>query len=1042
MHRRDDVAERQREQDGDVGGLDSVAETGGVVPDAVVAGDSMDAAVAAPARRRTLRPSFGRTGYGTREAWLLAVCCVAQFMVILDLSIVNVALPSIQSSLGFSPAELQWIVDAYAIAFAGFLMLGGRAADLLGQRRVFVAALILFSAASLAGGASVNKEMLIAARGVQGLSCAFMAASSLAIITSSFPPGPKLHRAIALWAAMNGAGGAAGTLFGGIITQELTWRWVLLINPPIGIAAALVGWKLVADVRRRREGSFDLAGALTLTLGQIVLVYGVVEAGLRGWYDPLALGPMLGGFALLMLFNVIEVRIAKEPLIPFKEFTRPLATANGIVILFSAALFPMWYLSSLYLQQVLGLSPLKAGLAFLPMAVAIMLVASRAGKLASRFGLRAVLCSGLLLMAAGFLLFTKIAASGSAIVYVVIPGTLTAAGIALSIVPSTILATQGVKPGQAGLASGVVNTARQAGGGLGIAIIITLATSISSHAIGLGHGVPQALTNGFRVGYYIGAGLALAAGIIAFLFVERPGPGLGPAIRRLPIVAGVALVIGAFVAIDFAVGGSLGPPLGHYTRQGAYSFVSAPHLHPPIVRSDVTPIHPDQELAPGYIFLGNFYEVNFPPMVGQSGPMIMSTHTLSARNDRLDPVWFKPVPQKEVASGLTPQTYQGKPALSWWQGVLTQTGETLSGEDVLVNQHYQTVATLKGTNGWVPTVHEMIVQGNHAWISVNKNLAKDLSPYGGAYNGAFIDSAVQEYDLKTGKLLYTWDALKHIPLGDSWASLPTNGFPWDAYHINSIQLLPHGLMLVSMRDTWAAYLVDIKTGRIVWTLGGRHSSFKLGPRAFFSWQHDVRVYPGTPLVSMMDDHCCQETGGGTYVSPTAPSRGLVLKLDTRTHTASFVSQYSHGRNFDTQYMGNLQPVAGGREFVGWGSMQNFTEYTPQGQMILDAYLPFPDISYRALVEPWVGKPLYPPVGAARSSGGKTTVYASWNGATEVVSWRVLAGASASQLSPVTTANKSGFETRIQVPGHFRTFRLQALGVGGRVLGTSRPFSSR
>ncbi len=360
--------------------------------------------------------------FGSRELWLLGVCCVAQFMVILDLSIVNVALPSIQSALNFSSGELQWVIDAYTIAFAGFLLLGGRAADQLGQRRVFVAALVLFAATSLVGGASVDKQMLIAARAVQGFSCAFMAASSLAIITSSFPPGPKLHRAIGLWAAMNGAGGAAGTLFGGIITQELSWRWILLINPPIGIAAALVGWRLVADIRRRREGSFDLAGALTLTIGQMVLVYGVVEAGLRSWHAPLAIGPILGGLFLLMLFGLIESRLASEPLIPFKEFTRPLRTANAIVLLFSGALFVMWYLSSLYLQQVLGLSPLHAGLTFLPMALMIMLVASRAGKLVGRFGVRAVLCSGLVMMTAGLLLFTKIAASGSSIVYVMVPG--------------------------------------------------------------------------------------------------------------------------------------------------------------------------------------------------------------------------------------------------------------------------------------------------------------------------------------------------------------------------------------------------------------------------------------------------------------------------------------------------------------------------------------------------------------------------------------------------------------------------------------------
>src|SRR5437588_8001271 len=283
--------------------------------------------------------------------WLLGVCCVAQFMVILDLSIVNVALPSIQFDLGFSAPDLQWVVNAYAITFAGFLMLGGRAADHFGQRRTFVAALVLFALASLAGGAAPNRGMLIGARGLQGLAGALMAAASLAIITSSFPPGPKLHRAIGIWAAMNGAGGAAGTLFGGIITQELSWRWVLLINPPIALAAVLVAYWVVADRRRTRTGgSFDLAGALTLTIGQMVLVYGVVKAGTDGWDSLVADIPIAAGLALLAIFGLVESRIASAPLIPFRDLTRPLNVANGIVLLFSAALFPMWFISSLYLQ--------------------------------------------------------------------------------------------------------------------------------------------------------------------------------------------------------------------------------------------------------------------------------------------------------------------------------------------------------------------------------------------------------------------------------------------------------------------------------------------------------------------------------------------------------------------------------------------------------------------------------------------------------------------------------------------------------------------
>jgi len=984
----------------------------------------------------------------SRSGLILTVCCVAQFMVILDLSIVNVALPSIQSSLSFTSADLQWVVDAYAIAFAGFLMLGGRAADQLGQRRVFVAALILFSITSLVGGAAVNRQMLIVARGVQGFSCAFMAASSLAIITSSFPPGPQLHRAIGLWAAMNGAGGAAGTLFGGIITQELSWRWVLLINPPIGIATAVIAWAVVAD-RRRGDAhqSFDVAGAVTLTLGQMVLVYGVVEAGLRGPGAGLALGPILAGLVLLAGFCVIEIRFASRPLIPFKDLTKSLQVANMIVLLFSAALFPMWYLSSLYLQQVLGLSPLHAGLCFLPMALTIMVVARSAGKLVSRFGVRAVLSGGLLMMTAGMLLFTKIAASGSAIVYVVVPGILVAAGIGMSIVPSTIAATQGAKQGQAGLASGLVNTSRQVGGGLGIAVLITLATSLSSHLIGAGHGELQSLTDGFRLGYFIGAGLCAAAAVLTLTLVPRAAPahaGHAPAApgppapvhlsRRAPIAVAVALVIVAFIALDFAVGGSHGAPIGSYVTNNTYSYVSAPNLRPPVIRTD-TPTD-TSKLAPGYIFMTNFYDLNYPPMEGQSGPLIL--------DNQLQPVWFKPVPTNVVAGNLSLQVYNGKPVLAWWQGTITSTGSTESGEDVIVNQHYQPIATLKGADGWVLTLHELVIRGHYAWVTANKDIPKNLSRWGGAYNGALTDSAVQEYDLNTGKLVYSWDALDHIPLSDSRASLPTNGFPWDAYHVNSINLPGDGTFVVSMRNVWAIYKVNMATGAIEWTLGGPHSSFKLGSGANFEWQHDVVTYPGASgglLMTMFDDHCCQITGGGTYVSPTAPSRALVLKLNLSNHTATFAGDYSHGNNFDADYMGSVEPLANGNEFVGWGSAPWFTEYSSSGQMLLDARLPGSDITYRATVEPWVGLPLYPPAGAARTNNGRTTVYASWNGATELASWRVLGVSSSGTTSTLASAPKSGFETAIPAARGYTRFEVQAVNSAGRVIGTSQQFSA-
>ena len=363
---------------------------------------------------------------------------------------------------------------------------------------------------------------------------------------------------------MNGLGGAAGTLFGGVITQLLTWRWILFINPPIAVATAVIAWFVVKDKTRKTPG-FDIPGALTLTIGQIVLVYGVVRAGIVGPTAAGALIPIIVGLVLLMAFNVIEIRFAKAPLIPFKQLTRQLNVANGIVILFSGALFPMWYVSSLYLQLVLGLSPLLAGLTFLPLALMIMAVASRAGKLVTRFGVRAVLGGGLLMMTAGMLLFTKIFAyNGSedftlAAIFIIIPGLLTAGGIALSIVPSTIAATQGAKPGRAGLASGLVNTSRQIGGGLGLAILITLATSRTSSLLGHTTDTNQALVEGFRLTFYICAGLCATAALFTFLFISKGAASQGSLLRRFPIAAAVAVAIGTFAALSFALTGNHGP---------------------------------------------------------------------------------------------------------------------------------------------------------------------------------------------------------------------------------------------------------------------------------------------------------------------------------------------------------------------------------------------------------------------------------------------------------------------------------------------------
>jgi EmrB/QacA subfamily drug resistance transporter len=962
------------------------------------------------------------------QSLLLGVCCVAQFMVILDLSIVNVALPSIQSSLKFSASDLQWVIDAYAIVFAGFLMLAGRAGDLWGQRKTFVAALVLFSAASLGGGVAPTSGVLIGARAIQGLAGALMAASSLAIITASFEAGPARHRAVGLWGAMNGAGGAAGTLLGGVITQELSWRWVLLINVPIGLAAAMAATAVVADRRSDKRVSFDLAGALLLTVGLLLQAYGAVTAGSDGWDSAAALVPIAVGAVMLGLFGVVEARFARAPLVPPKAFTRPLRVINLIVLLFSAALFPMWYVGSLYLQQVLALTPLATGLVFLPMALAIFACASQAGKLVGRVGVRPVLGGGLIMMTAGMALYARIGASGSAVQYVVLPGVLTAMGIGLSIVPSTIAATQTAEPGQAGLASGLVNTSRQVGGGLGLAVLISIATLYTSHRIGAQHPVDQALTDGFRVAYLIGAGLCAVAAVLTFALVPRLQADLRHPTAGRRVLGVIAAVIGCFAVLGFAFPRSHAAPLGAYTTSGAYTFASAPGLHPP--KLTLERAAPGAQRLPGYLMLANFFDVTHPPMVGQSGPLMLDSH--------LSPVWFAPVPSDLVASNLEAQTYDGRPVLTWWQGDVSATGAINRGEDIVVDDHYRRMATLKGADGWVLTLHTMVIRGHDAWVTANKNVRADLSDDGGVSNGVITDSAVQKYDLRTGKLLSSWSALAHIPRRDAYTQPPPNGFPWDAYHVNSVQPYGNDTFLVSMRNTWAAYLVNARTGHIIWTLGGKRSSFAIPGEGAFKWQHDAELHAGS-RVTLFDDHCCDITGADTYLPATGPSRGVTFKLDQASHTARVVSQYSHGATFHSEYMGNTQVLPNGNVVVGWGQVPFVSEYTASGKLIFDAAFPSPDMSYRAYVQPWVGRPLYPPSGAARSRGGTTTVYASWNGATQVSAWRVLAVTAGGATRPLSTHGRTGFETAIPVSRGAQRFRVQALDASGRVLATSRAF---
>jgi hypothetical protein len=431
--------------------------------------------------------------------------------------------------------------------------------------------------------------------------------------------------------------------------------------------------------------------------------------------------------------------------------------------------------------------------------------------------------------------------------------------------------------------------------------------------------------------------------------------------------------------------------------------------------------------------VANFYDLTTRPMIGQSGPLIL--------NNDLQPVWFRPVPQNVVASDLATQTYHKKPVLTWWQGTITDTGQTQSGEDVIVNQHYQTVATLHGKDGWVPTMHEFLIRGNDAWVTADKNIPMNLAKYGGTSEGVLDDSAIQEYDIKTGQLLYTWNALDHLPLTDSHTQPPANGFPWDAYHVNSLQLVGQDKFLVSMRNTWAAYLVHMKTGRVEWQLGGKHSTFQVGKAASFEWQHDVRLHAGG-VVTMFNDNCCQISGAGFYIAPAGPSAGLELRLHINARTVSVLAKYQHPNKVSAAYMGNLQLLPDGNVFLGWGEQPYLSEYSKSGKLLLDGVFPGPDLSYRATLRQWVGLPSYPPRGAARSTPGGTAVYASWNGATQVAAWRVLAGRTGSHLAPVAAAPKAGFETKLDVKGGgYQVFELEALNSQGKVIGSSKHFQA-
>jgi EmrB/QacA subfamily drug resistance transporter len=465
-----------------------------------------------------------------RARWAaLVVVCFGQFMVILDATIVNVALPSIQTDLELSTEQLQWIVNSYTLLFGGFLLLGGRAADLLGRRALFLAGLALFSAASFVNALANTGEVLIVARGVQGLGAALVSPAALSIITTTFAEGEERTKAMGVWGAIAGAGGAFGLLIGGILTDVLSWPWIFLVNIPIGIGTALAALRFVpesrAEVAPRR---FDVAGAVSVTAGLLVLVYAIVRAQVKGWGSLHTLGLTALALALLAAFVVIERR-SVAPLVRLGLLrVRTLATANGVLFIVAGGLFGMFFFASLYVQRILGYSPLKAGFAFLPVTFGIIAGATLAAQvLIRRLGVKPTVVGGMSVAAIGLVVLaatTKVDGSYLGILLGLVPMSI---GMGCTFVPLTLVATTGIESEDAGLASGLFNTFQQVGGALGLAVLATLATDRTTNYLAdLGHAPSphdqaSGLVEGFQLAFTVSAGLMVAGVILVAVLLRR-----------------------------------------------------------------------------------------------------------------------------------------------------------------------------------------------------------------------------------------------------------------------------------------------------------------------------------------------------------------------------------------------------------------------------------------------------------------------------------------------------------------------------------------
>jgi EmrB/QacA subfamily drug resistance transporter len=457
-----------------------------------------------------------------QHKWLaLALLATVQFMVILDIAIVNVALPSIQVDLGFSQENLQWVISAYALLFGGFLLLGGRLADILGRRRLFVAGLIVFTVASLLSGLAWSDEVLILTRAMQGLGAAIITPAALSILMTTFSEGRDRNTALGVWGAVGAFGAVAGVLLGGVLTDWLSWEWIFYINIPVGLAALALTPLLLTESRDAHIKSFDVPGAVLVTSGLITLVYAITQASDYGWSSVETIGLFAAAGALLAAFIAWEARVS-EPLMPFSIFrTKTVSAANIAGLILGTVTFSMFLMLTLYMQQVLGYSPMKTGVAYLAVAATAIVWSTIAAQLVTRVGVKPTIAAGMTLLTVGLLYFTQVSVGGT---YAgdLLPGFLIiAAGLGFSFVPISIAALAGVQSSEAGLASGLFNTSQQIGGALGIAALSTIATTKTSDGVAAGTSLPKALTDGFEAAFIWGAVVAAIGIVVALVLVRR-----------------------------------------------------------------------------------------------------------------------------------------------------------------------------------------------------------------------------------------------------------------------------------------------------------------------------------------------------------------------------------------------------------------------------------------------------------------------------------------------------------------------------------------